>query len=747
MFKRVFVFSLVALNFLNAKVQSVELLADDVKRNGEITEANGNVVVYSQDYFATADSAKYYEANKTIELFGNVNVMQEKDNTSRASYVKLDLQNKQYQANDVFVINKDAEVWMKNRHSCTDENYYMVKKSTVSSCNIEDPDWHINFTSGMLNKQSKFLHLFNPVFYVGDVPILYLPYFGFPTDKTRRSGLLIPEFGYIKSDGGYYKQPIYFAPYESWDLQLDPQIRTRRGVGIYNTFRFADSPYSYGEIRGGVFDNHKRHQKRLEYKNERHHGFEVQYDRSKLAKYLIDGDFKENLWIDFTKLNDLEYYDLIDKGGIDDSSANSLVTSRLNYYLTTDDHYFGSYLRYYIDTAKLNKSSDFKNSDTIQELPTLHYHKFTNSLFLPNLIYSFDTKLHNYFRENGVTARQFEFDLPLSISFPLLDDYLGVSFGENLYFTHINWGSKFIYQNGEFAKDNSSDYINGYHKISLFSDIAKPYESFYHTMSVKGDLIIPHIQQGNINDRLFKYYRYNRDKNGGKNIPNSRLANLQDSLYYEDSFISELSNEFTHENINLAFTQFFYDANGKKFLRHGIMQRYDFDEHEFSDLSNMIDLYFGKFTFGNRFDYNHKFDSFDRIRTYARYNGDTFNMGLTHSYEYEKLSEDKSRYTKDSYLIANTSVKLPQNYQIFGRVDYDLVRDYSKMWRVGLTHNRKCWNYSFVYQENIEPKTSSRDDYEKASKKHGFYFFVNFYPFGGVGYDFSISKDYGETQE
>ena len=65
-------------------------------------------------------------------------------------------------------------------------------------------------------------------------------------------------------------------------FQIDfDMLRTRRGFGVYGTFRFTESPYSYGEIRGGVFDNFSRAQKRLEYKNERHHGFEVQYDRSK----------------------------------------------------------------------------------------------------------------------------------------------------------------------------------------------------------------------------------------------------------------------------------------------------------------------------------------------------------------------------------------------------------------------------------------------------------------------------------
>lgn len=117
---------------------------------------------------------------------------------------------------------------------------------------------------------------------------------------------------------------------------------------------------------------------------------------------------------------------------------------------------------------------------------------------------------------------------------------------------------------------------------------------------------------------------------------------------------------------------------------------------------------------------------------------------MSHTYEYEKLNDDASRYNKDNYLIFNAALKLPKYYEIFGVYEYDLLRDYSKMWRLGLTHNRKCWNYSIVYQEDIEPKTSSLRYYEKASKERAVYFFVNFYPFGGVGYDYSKDTDYTE---
>lgn len=735
--KNIFFLLFFGISSIFANIQDVELLADNAKRVGTKVHADGNVIMYSNEYLVTSDMAVYDEESQIAEFFGNVNLLKGKNETSKTTYLKLDLKNKENFAKENFAMDKYAEIWMQNRLSCSDKKYYRTKGSIVSSCNINNPDWKIKYTSGKLNKQSKFLHLFNPVFYVGDVPVLYLPYFGFPTDKTRRTGLLIPEAGYISDEGLYYKQPIYFAPYQSWDLQLDSQVRSRRGFGIYATFRFADSPYSYGEIRGGVFDNFKRAKKRLEYKNEKHHGYEFDYDRSKLLGYLVNGEFKEHLWVRFANVNDVEYYDLKQKGGSEE--GDSLVTSKLNYYLTNDEHYFGTYARYYIDTDKLNIKNPFKNDDTVQELPTLHYHKFTNSILFDNLLYSADIKAHNYTRKVGVTARQYEFNLPLTFSTPILNDWLNFKFSEGLYATHIDYSKNYIYKNGEFFKDKSSDYINNYHKFSLGSDLAKAYENYFHAMNFDISYLIPGYQSGDINQRLFKEFKYNHDK--GKNIVNKNsLENIVSGLYYEDNFLGELGKDYTQRNLMLNFTQYLYNKNGKKFLRHSAKQKYDFEDKEFGNLIHRLDLYFSNgLNIGNKFEYSNTDKRFEKVQSYAGYSNSTFSSRLSHSYENIKRVQ---RYDKDNYLILDASLNLPNFYKLFGKFEYDLERSYSKMWRLGLTHNRKCWNYTLVYQEDLEPKTSSRLDYKEAEKKRTFYFFVNFYPFGGVGYDVSTNKEY-----
>ncbi|WP_422851356.1 LPS-assembly protein LptD [Campylobacter geochelonis] len=738
MLKKIMI-SLFCAAALHASTQDVELLADNVSKNGDVVNAEGNVIMYSKEYLITANKAVYDQKNEIVEFFGNVNSLRGLNETSRTNYLRLNLKSKEDFATENFIMDKEAEIWMQNNESCSDDGYYRTKGSVVSSCNIQDPDWRIKYSSGKLNKETKFLHLYNPVFYAGDVPVFYLPYFGFPTDKTRRSGLLIPEIGYMKNEGVYYKQPIYLAPYESWDLQFDPQVRSRRGFGIYTTFRFADSPYSYGEIRGGIFDNFKRAQEKLEYKNEKHHGIEFEYDRSKLAKYLIDGDFKEQLWIDFKKVNDVEYFDLKEKGGLSDDD-DSLVASRLNYYLTTDEHYFGLYSRYYIDTDKLNKKNTFRNDDTIQELPTLQYHKFSNSLFLDNLIYSVDTKYHNYTRSVGTEASQYELNIPLSFSLPLFNDYLNLKFSENLYATHIDYRDNFLYRNGGLSSDDSANYVNHYHRISLSTDLAKAYDSFYHTVNFELDYIVPGYQSGDINSRLFKEYQYDYDKERGR-VNQNRLNDIASNLYYEDNFLGELGKDYTQRNFGAKFTEYIYDENGRKFIRHSVRQRYDFEDEELGDLTHRLDLYFKNgFSIGNRFEYSHENHEFEKIQTYARYADTKFSASINHTYENVKRATD--RYDKDNYTILNASVNLPNFYKVFGSWEYDWEREYNKMWRLGVTQNRRCWNYTFVYQEDIEPRTSSSLSYEKAKKEQGFYFFVNFYPFGGVSYDFSKDKEY-----
>ena len=699
---------------LSAAVQDVQLLADDVKQDKGIVTANKNVVVYSQEYLVTADCAVYDQNSSVIELFGNVNMMKGKDEVSRSNYAKLNLKNNNAAFESLFMMNKDMEVWMRSDESSSDSEYYRVRKAMVSSCNVQDPDWSITSSSAMLNKQSKFLHLFNPVFRIANVPVFYLPYFGFSTDTTRRTGLLPPELGYGKSEGFYYKQPVYFAPYNEWDLEFDPQIRTNRGAGIYGAFRFTDSPDSRGEISFGSFtdkNSYRAKQKsetsnRAELKNKTHKGVGLKYERDKLIKYLSEADLQEGMWIDATKLNDIDYLNL--KGRDDD--YDSLVTSKFNYFIANDDHYFGAYAKYYIDTEKIGSKNE--NKDTLQELPSLQYHKFTDDIVLPNILYSIDLQSHRYDRKIGVRATQYEFTLPASVHVPLFDDSLTFSFYEYFYASRINYENK-INSFDDKREDKHANFVNNYHKFALHTDLAKAYESFYHTLNFGAEYLLPGYRKGNLDDEFI----YDKDLNEYENF---------------------LAQDQSKEEISGYLTQYFFNGSGRKVVKHSISQGYYTKDDEYSNLKNAIYLYpFENFSLYNKLEYSHKDRELKKVQNGLYYTHDLFWINMLHTMK-KSDSKAKNSATKDSYFTSSAGVKLPHQYSLIGGWQYDLERSYTKSWRVGVLHQRKCWNYGLIYQHDVEPTTTTNGS--ASTKKSGIYFTINFYPMGGLHYDFSQSS-------
>ena len=75
-------------------------------------------------------------------------------------------------------------------------------------------------------------------FYVGDVPVLYLPYFAFPVSNQRQSGLLFPLISSSTSTGIDYEQPYYWNIAPNYDMTISPRLMSNRGVQLKTEFRY-----------------------------------------------------------------------------------------------------------------------------------------------------------------------------------------------------------------------------------------------------------------------------------------------------------------------------------------------------------------------------------------------------------------------------------------------------------------------------------------------------------------------------
>ncbi|WP_442867729.1 LPS-assembly protein LptD [Campylobacter sp. W0066.2] len=655
----------------------VDIYALDVVKTNDIIEAKNNVVVVSDLYLITASKAKFNEATKDLELFGDVNILRGQKERTNSTYTKINLKDNTTAFKNLFFSNNDLEVWLQCHQADLNDKFVVTKKSVVSSCNVENPDWEIRFDEGKLNKESNFLHLYNARLYVKNTPVMYLPYFGFSVDTKRKSGLLIPQVVLKQSEGLYYNQPIYYVIDDNADIQFEPQIRTKRGYGLYSTLRFIDSPYSQGEISGGIFGEKSSYKREENLKNKEHYGLEIKYSSEALFKSLLSDEFQEGLWIDATYLNDVDYMNLSSSA----KTEASLVTSKINYFLSDDDNYYGAYAKYYVDTSKIS------NKDTMQEYPSFQYHRYLNGFFDNYIQYSLDASFHRYYRHTGIYAKTLDFDLPLIYHTSFLDDFLNFAFTERVYVNFVDYSNTDI-KNQEHLFRNS-------HNFSLYTDLSKPYENFYHTLYLGANYFIPGAKSGKITEDFIE---------------------LKDDP----------------EQFNFSMYQYFYSALGKKKLYHGLKAKYFTKEGSFGGFDNVVEYFYNDYiSLRNEAEYSGVDNRFDKVFSEALFDYGEWKVSLNHAYRiYEK--------EKYNFLGTKAQYDINTNYQIFGGLWFDLNKDPEK-WEIGYTYQRKCWNYSLIYRKDISPKLTSGGI--SAKDQSGVYFMFNFYPLGGVSYDFSLEEN------
>ena len=89
-----FTFSFV---FANQNAQYLNLIAENLTRENNITTALQKVFLFSPEYYVTCDKAVYDENKQTVEFFGNVNMVKNDQSLSLSDYSSIDLKtNKLY---------------------------------------------------------------------------------------------------------------------------------------------------------------------------------------------------------------------------------------------------------------------------------------------------------------------------------------------------------------------------------------------------------------------------------------------------------------------------------------------------------------------------------------------------------------------------------------------------------------------------------------------------------------------------
>ena len=139
----------------------------------------------------------------------------------------------------------DARYWLNTRRATgqarrvtqTAEGQYQLFRADYSTCPAAHRAWDITAKQIDLNRETGRGQAHDAVLHAGGVPIFYFPYFDFPIDDRRQSGLLYPTFGSSTAGGLEYVQPYYWNIAPNRDATISPHLFTRRGLGLNAQYR------------------------------------------------------------------------------------------------------------------------------------------------------------------------------------------------------------------------------------------------------------------------------------------------------------------------------------------------------------------------------------------------------------------------------------------------------------------------------------------------------------------------------
>lgn len=124
---------------------------------------------------------------------------------------------------------------------------YLLQQATYSTCAPQDNAWHIEAEKISLDDANKVGVARHAKLYVGKVPLIYTPYFSFPTSKERKSGFLMPVVGSTNVGGLDLALPYYINIAPNYDATITPHLYSNRGLMMGGELRYL-TDRSYGRL-------------------------------------------------------------------------------------------------------------------------------------------------------------------------------------------------------------------------------------------------------------------------------------------------------------------------------------------------------------------------------------------------------------------------------------------------------------------------------------------------------------------
>ena len=204
---------------------------------GQILNLDGNVSLRRGEQLLLADNLSYDQEKETYVAEGTVRY-QDRGMRLSAARAKGD------QGKDTHEL-EDIKYQLTRRRGnggadrvVMDGNVGSLFGSTYSTCPPGARAWELHAKQIDVDTEEGMGTARHATLRIGRIPVLYLPWFRFPVDDRRRTGLLYPAISQSGRNGFDYRQPIYLNLAPNMDATLTPRWMSKRGLQLGGEFRY-----------------------------------------------------------------------------------------------------------------------------------------------------------------------------------------------------------------------------------------------------------------------------------------------------------------------------------------------------------------------------------------------------------------------------------------------------------------------------------------------------------------------------
>ncbi|MCF2949712.1 LPS assembly protein LptD [Paraglaciecola aquimarina] len=298
----------------------------------------GNVEIDSKQVKIKADEAIFDRQTQTVQATGNVSFL---DQHITVSSEKIELNRSSNELlidNSEYTLNKVQGHGQAEKIAIGKQSGINLIESSFSSCPVDNQVWRIQASNIELTPNQARGIVKHARFYIKDVPVLYLPYFSFPVNDQRQSGILYPSLKSNSATGISIEQPVYWNIAPNYDLTLSPRVMTKRGLQLKTEFRYLTEQHT-GQVNLEYLANDKE----LADNTDRY-----------FYRFIHSGQISEN-WHINADLNGL-------------SDDNYIVDLGSNYYNRADTHLYKTLGMSYF-SEDLSLTAQFRDFEVLGDHP------------------------------------------------------------------------------------------------------------------------------------------------------------------------------------------------------------------------------------------------------------------------------------------------------------------------------------------------------------------------------------------